>query len=1696
MYAKMKNPTTLVVLLALLFSVQGCRKSRGGDPATATLAFTRISVSPSKNWAAWSPIDHDCFRVYLRTLRVFHTRRLFTIPGAAHPYPVNLGFYPDIDYDGPYGLRWRSSLDARLDGQPNGDMVYTDPDGIEHVFADDGAGGFVTPVGCCAILEAILGGFRLTDAKRWVKIFDPSGLWTGLERPDCRLIQFTREEDHRLTRIETPEGRVFDFAYAAHLRLASITDFAGRVLGFRYNRAGHLTRIERPLRTGERAPAANVYTYDAADFLRTVLNSAGQSYGTASYNAAGEVTSIATPNGTATYLNAGASVQATARDGTSREFFLNPDGQINRIVFPGGGTKSFEYDGFGRRTGITGTSGKRLVFTYSAAADPREFCNRIAQVTEPADFPATPARTETYEFRPGTDQWITFFKADGTRTDWTYDAKGNMTSMTLPATQTTTGLQRGVWQFLYDALGRRIESETPTGSITTYEYGDGGTVASDLVVREIGDAGAGDDPKTGAPRINETVQYEYDAAGNRTRVTFADGGVQTLAYDAWDNPTSTTNEAGITSLFLYDREGRMIRTERPHCDHEGKPIGTGTAFREFTFDPFGQPLTLRTHDGFSTQTKTFTYASGLFRPSRVVDARGLVTDYTYDFNGRRTSETRAPGTADESTTTWTYANNLLTAMTDPVGNTTAFSYDGFCRRIMRTDPEGTQSLFTYDICDHRTSTTVRDDGGTDLERTRTTWDGAGNIATIELDRITPDETERIEKFYNLRGFLEEERLPGGAVRRLCVDGLGQIVREDELALDKETHFVWDQRRRLVEKREVRGVSTATPVAVSTLFEHDAEGNLARTTDPLGRVTDFAYDCAGNPSLLTTPDGRITNYVWDARGDLRSGTHTDGTTTLTETYDYDAGRELTSQTANGLTTGYTYDVLGRVKGITAGGLQVKSYRYDAANRIVNATDPGGAIDYAYDKLGRIVSKTAGVQQQTFVYDGLGRITRATDRAQDGSEITTERTWDGFGLLLTDTQNGMGVRKTYGIGDRPATLATPNMNYSYEYDTAKRVVSLDRGGRRYMDYTYDPGTTKVKSRTHNSGAVSAFSYDLVGKATRVDSQTPGNVANADFSATRNAAGLVTTQARADGSLAEEFRYDNLGRLLSQKHTVGGGDRTTTYTFVPNSDRLASIANTRDNSDAAIAYDSFGRIRQAGASALTYGTDLHATNMFDDRPANQPALAGRTENPSRVEYRLMHDRWGRVTEVRAAADDSLVASYRYDVFNRPIMSQELEFTGATVLTRHRVFDGCKLVYEASPPGMAGFDLFYVPDPASDSHLASGFDDSFFSENLWQVDTQWVPRQLFGLEAGALQERYDDFSAVGTPHFEFPNVGDHFRGAPSLQTLANPPAYASSYASGLMFTWAGPLDDPFLPRPLPYVPGGLPRGDGYPRVGPVNPPGPAPFAPPLPPPEVNQRDCSDARAAMQAAVDKMQAICDSLQDNQRKVDEAGRDLDEANDRVNGALRNLRDAFSDIAKFNQAVGRIKFAKNVDTAITLLTGAGGLAKGGLKAAKGARKIGRKVTSASSRVARSLNQSAQAAFINSTFVSDASLKVIAAGLKGVMSEGLDFDISITGFLLTYGQLLMGVEVDGVASELRANAYAAFVRLTIAQNARGRAEARLNGLLDDKADLLGQAAGTIGCFEDAIEANAAWYYELKDIIDNGTEAKICFSTYAGR
>jgi len=213
------------------------------------------------------------------------------------------------------------------------------------------------------------------------------------------------------------------------------------------------------------------------------------------------------------------------------------------------------------------------------------------------------------------------------------------------------------------------------------------------------------------------IHYRYDAAGNLTEVIYPDDSPDYLD----DNPRKTylyENEAfphhltGIVdqnnqryATFAYDENGRAIRTEHAsgaervevQYPADGEAIvrfyqdSDAGLYREehYTYGQFrgAYRLTSKTVtvcEDCTTSTETWDYNSaGLLE--RHTTPGGQVTEWTYDDQGRKRTETVAVGTPEARTTRYTWNddwNRIATVETDT--EITTYTYDDQGRRVETT----------------------------------------------------------------------------------------------------------------------------------------------------------------------------------------------------------------------------------------------------------------------------------------------------------------------------------------------------------------------------------------------------------------------------------------------------------------------------------------------------------------------------------------------------------------------------------------------------------------------------------------------------------------------------------------------------------------------------------------------------------------------------------------------------------------------------------------------------------------------------------------------------------------------------------------------------------------------------------------------------------------------------------------------------
>ena len=721
-----------------------------------------------------------------------------------------------------------------------------------------------------------------------------------------------------------------------------------------------------------------------------------------------------------------------------------------------------------------------------------------------------------------------------------------------------------------------------------------------------------------------SVNYTYDSNHRMISAKDADGNTTTYSWDASGGVgdlTGVTDPLGLSGTATYDSNGNLSQASVP-------PYGGNYSFaytisggqitavditdpdgydRHLAFDSATYVTTdIKAKGKSEQQTTTLTRQSGTELITTVHDQLGRNTGYTYDSDGNITSVTYLQGTSQPATYTYTYdpnfaqatsmkdplghkwtavvdsSNGNVTSVSDPLTDTSSWSYDSAGQVVTAKTPAG--DLFSYG------------------------YDGAG-----DLDEV-------VDALNNTFKFTD--------------DSAGRMTGFTD-ALSNSASFTYDAMDRLTQMTDPNG-------GISK-FTYDADGNVTSVTDPDGNLTAYNYDfqtgtistCGGilrSPGCLSWAldglghvvnyqDGRglTTNITYDGIGRLTTesfnSSNVQGFNQTTASYNYDGGNRLTSAADTG--TGSTGDTIN----FTYDGLD------DMLSQAYSSPSLNANVNYTYDAASREQTMIAANQAQTsFSYDNADRLTGVT-RGTQGVTITPDA--DGRRQTVT-LPNGVTVAYTYDANSNVSSITykhngTTLGDLQYSYDDDGRVISM--GGSlasvnipSAMTATYEVGSSNfangtsttanqvatfngVSSNEDNNGnltldpsnngtyawnerdqlasatvggVTSTFQYDALGRrvqqetglaidnyvnddrsAVQVQSSMSGNIdilsglwlddwfASTDSTGSvallRNALGSTVALVNSSGTIATQYGYEPFG-----KTTASGGSTTNPYAF----------------------------------------------------------------------------------------------------------------------------------------------------------------------------------------------------------------------------------------------------------------------------------------------------------------------------------------------------------------------------------------------------------------------------------------------------------------------------------------------------------------------------------------------------------------------
>lgn len=756
---------------------------------------------------------------------------------------------------------------------------------------------------------------------------------------------------------------LYDFAYDAEGNLTSITDTDGNVTLLEFDSEGRPIAVVAP--RGQRT----VLQLDENGHLVSLTNPANETW-EMTYTESGLLTS-----------------------------FTNPRSQ----------TSNFEYDFFGRLLKDEMPNGGYFEFYRES----RELGYSVRKHT-------AEGRTTFYlaETLPTGDKRNTTLMPDSTQKVTVRSVKGITTDTSANGTvlERTEGADPRFG--MQSPVITKIKVSTPGGSVST----------------------------TSASREAEfTEAHDLVSLSNNRNVN---GRQYQSIFTTLDQKYLTTTPVGRQSQLFIDDQSRPVSL-----------IASGFARVDYAYDSLGRLAMVTQDDGSEARNTTLAYDSDGYVSSitdalnRIVyfenDPVGRVTkqalpdgreiNFTYDANGNLTSlqppgrdahvfkytavdqqEEYTPPDVGAGTNITSYSYNLdkqPVSVTRPDGQAINFSYDFGGRLSQIAIPTGNYT-YSYIASTGQLDTLTAPAGGGSLSYT---YDGF--LATSET--LSGDISGTVTWAYD-NNFWVTQRCANSDCISFTYDDDGLLTGAGAITLSR------DAGNGLLTGTALSDVSTtrsyngfAEMVSNTASYQGNALYDVSYTRDKLGRITQkietiggitttygYEYDLGGGLVKVKKNGATVSTYTYDANGNRIAHNGTTGTydaqdrltTYGNATYEYTANGELKTKTENGVSTHYSYDVLGNLRQVSLPGDITLDYVIDGRNR-------------------RIGKKINGTLTQAFIY---------------GNQLEPIAELDGDGNLIS--------RFVYG-----SKAHVPD--YLVKAGTTYRIISDHLGSPRLVINTTD-------------------------------------------------------------------------------------------------------------------------------------------------------------------------------------------------------------------------------------------------------------------------------------------------------------------------------------------------------------------------------------------------------------------------------------------------------------------------------------------------------------------------------------------------------------------------------------------------------------------------------------------------------------------
>lgn len=773
--------------------------------------------------------------------------------------------------------------------------------------------------------------------------FEYSAAQTKVTNPLDKLTtyHYTDLQSDKLARIERQQssycaGGAQVYSYDSQSRKETVTDWNGNTTRFTYYDNDKIAIITEA--DGTALARQTLYEWQPEGNKLTAIERDGmrQSF---SYDTRGNLTAeTLASNGTSRttsysyeYYDNHIIQTLTVTDANNQSVVYSFDNQGNLLTETGATgelTTYAEYDSLGNVGKISYPDGTALTLSF----------DKRGKVLTEQYYTSTdtdmPYQSNLYSYnRFG--KINTLITTPGSTTQYFYDVSGRLVAEQKLLNGTTTVLGALVYQ--RDKLGNIVSRQHFQNLQLPVSYcSERTTPAKSLVLL---------DPILSYNRCSEVTgisenfrqHYAYTELGKLREISDADGAViASYSYDANGNLTATTDAQGNSTSFSYDALNRLISEQAPdnsitEYNWQGDSLSKVTDSRdnatEYQLSAL-QDVTRQLSPDSGNSGYEYDAAGNVIATT---DARGIRTGFSWDGEGRLLNKTNSSVhnwlydvitgqltdiTDDSGSTSWQYNSagqlSSQTAVIDGSSYALSWAYDSYQRPSSLTYPGGNQVAYQYNTANQLTAVTVTINGQQ--------LNLLSNISTLPYGPIAGWEYGNgLNRSYS---YDLNYRLTG-----ISTPGVQQLAYS-------------------YANGQISAISNQLNSAQSQSFSYDNLSRLTTVSSSADGQDDYSYDSLGN---------RLS----------RSGN-------VSESYDIDPlSNRLLTVSRGDTARQFSYDANGNVISETGFDGSVRSYGYNDDNRLITVDSiSAGNSTYQYNALGQRVAKTVDGVSTHFIYSPQG------------------------------------------------------------------------------------------------------------------------------------------------------------------------------------------------------------------------------------------------------------------------------------------------------------------------------------------------------------------------------------------------------------------------------------------------------------------------------------------------------------------------------------------------------------------------------------------------------------------------------------------------------------------------------------------------------------------------------------------------------